>query len=143
MRIASLLCLLAPAQVAAWEFRTDPICTLLHTEAAAEVRVTFDPATALYAVAITRADEAWGPSAQFGIAFEGGAALTIGTSRHVIEGATLSVTDRGFGNVLSGLEFNTQATAFTSQQRVTFSLIGAAEPVQAFRQCASTPAPSV
>ena len=54
--------------------------------------------------------------------------------------ARLTVTDRGFGNVLDGLQFNEAATAFSGDTAVTVPLAGASEPVQAFRDCAPMPA---
>lgn len=43
------------------------------------------------------------------------------------------MTDRGFGNVLDGLEFNETATALLGDQAVVLSLEGAAPAVQSFR----------
>lgn len=61
----------------------------------------------------------------------------ISTNRHTLsnDDATLTVTDRGFGNVLDGLEFNETATALLGEQAVVLSLEGAASAVQAFRAC--------
>lgn len=101
--------------------------------------ITYDPATALYALALTLDGAHWAPSPHFGMAFSGGAALTIGTAQHRIDGPRLTVSDTGFGNVLGGLEFNSTVRAFTAQDAAEFSLEGAAAPVQAFRACAQTP----
>ena len=79
----------------------------------------------------------WDQSATFGMSFQGGAALTIGTDRHRIDGATLSVTDRGFGNVLKVLEFNADAIAFTEGRAISFSLADAPYAIQKFRACAA------
>ena len=116
-----------------------PICTLSHSEDSAEVTVTYDPATALYAIAVTTAT-GWPDAPAFSIRFDGARPLTISTTRHSISGQTLTVTDRGFGNVLGGLEFNSSATAFTQAAEVTVSLDGAASPVQQFRACTKAPA---
>ncbi|MCT8161417.1 excinuclease ABC subunit B [Pseudoruegeria sp. SHC-113] len=131
-----LALLLLPTQTLAWEFTPRPICTLSHDSEAARMTVVFDPAVPVYRLDVTLKSAPWAASPTFGMAFEGGRAITIGTDRHSVEGQTLSVSDRGFGNVLDGLEFNTRATAFTGSQGVAVSLDGAAAPVRAFRACA-------
>ena len=137
MRILILSALLTtPAH--AWEFSPTPICTLTHIEAAAEVAVTYDHATRLYAIAVTSAD-GWPSAPAFSIRFDGAQPNTISTSRHQTTQNTLTVSDVGFGNVLDGLEFNTTATAFTQTAAVTVSLAGAAPEVQKFRACATAP----
>ncbi|MEP0147550.1 hypothetical protein [Tateyamaria sp.] len=127
-----LLFLASPA--AAWEFTPTPICTLTHTEASADVAVTYDHATGLYAIAVT-SPSGWPASPAFSIRFDGPRSNIISTERHQTDGPTLTVSDAGFGNVLDGLEFNSTATAFTQTSAVTVSLDGAAEPVQQFRAC--------
>ena len=122
----------------AWEFSATPVCTLSHTEASASVAVTFDHATSLYAIAITRPG-GWPDAPAFSMRFDGDRPNTISTQNHRTDGQTLSVTDSGFGNVLDGLEFNTSATAFTQTADATVTLNGAAEPVQQFRACAEAP----
>jgi hypothetical protein len=49
------------------------------------------------------------------------------------------VSDRGFGNVLDGLEFNQVALAATGDRVVSIDLDGAAPEVAAFRACITTP----
>ncbi|MEM6758599.1 MAG: hypothetical protein AAF601_03885 [Pseudomonadota bacterium] len=132
----ALLLLCGPAY--AWEFSPTPICTLSHSEGATQMVVTYDHATALYAVAVTTPD-GWPDAPAFSIRFDGPQANVISTRRHVVAGNTLTVTDSGFGNVLDGLEFNLSATAFTQTAAAEVSLEGAAEPVQAFRGCVKTP----
>ncbi|MEO0744032.1 MAG: hypothetical protein AAFY49_01670 [Pseudomonadota bacterium] len=134
MRVATLLLLAAPAH--AWEFSPTPICTLTHAEGTADMTVTYDHATQLYAIAVTSA-EGWPGAPAFSIRFDGAQPNTISTTRHSTDANTLTVTDSGFGNVLDGLEFNSTATAFTQTAAVTMSLDGAAGPVQQFRACAS------
>ncbi|MEO0765014.1 MAG: hypothetical protein AAFY75_03265 [Pseudomonadota bacterium] len=131
-----LLLLASPA--AAWEFNPTPICTLTHAEAGADVAVTYDHTTALYAIAVT-SPNGWPASPAFSIRFDGPRAGTISTQRHQTDGPTLTVSDTGFGNVLDGLEFNATATAFTQTSAVTVSLEGAAGPVQQFRACTQAP----
>ena len=137
-----VLFLLFPIPALAWEFAPDPICTLFHQSPSAQITVTFDPEPSQYQLAITLDARNWDPAPSFGMSFEGGQALTIGTDRQLIEGNTLSVADSGFGNVLNGLQFNQKVTAFTPDLAVVFSLAGAAEPVKQFRAC-TNPAPAL
>jgi hypothetical protein len=107
----------------------------------ASVRVTHDPRLAEpYAIAIT-GPAAWSDGGNFSIVFEGARWLTISTDRQRLSdnGRTLTVTDRGFGNVLNGLEFNQSATARLGETAIPFPLAGAAPEVQAFRACALAP----
>lgn len=139
LALALALCPALPA--AAWDFTPLPVCTLTHATATATVRLTHDPAQPEpYAIAVTRA-AGWPAGAVFAIRFDGGRALTIQTTRHVLSdgGRRLTVTDRGFGNVLDGLEFNATATALTGPAAEVLDLDGAAEPVRAFRACATAP----
>ncbi|WP_147107307.1 hypothetical protein [Tateyamaria sp. syn59] len=137
MRYLTAFALLAsPAH--AWDFSPSPICTLSHQEEAAEITVTYDHATRLYAIAVTNTD-GWPSAPAFSIRFDGAQPNTISTTRHITTGQTLTVTDAGFGNVLDGLEFNSTATAFTQTAAVTVSLTGAAPEVQKFRACTATP----
>lgn len=126
----------APAR--AWDFMPLPVCTLSHATPGADVTVTYDPATALYAITLTRRAAPWAAAPVFAIRFEGGRALTISTDRHQrsADGRALTVTDTGFGNVLNGLEFNRTATAETGDSAEVLPLDGAAPAVQAFRACA-------
>lgn len=142
MRCAlTLVLIIAAAPAAAWEFSALPVCTLSHETPEASVAVTYDPRRDQpYAITITLA-QPWPEGPLFGIRYDGGRAQTITTDRHVLSdgGRTLTVTDRGFGNVLDGLEFNTTATAATGDRAVTLPLDGAAPEVAAFRACAAAP----
>lgn len=138
MRIAALILCLAAAPASAWEFTAVPVCTLSHDTGEAQVTVTYDPREAQpYAIRVTLGDGAWGDGPLFGIRFDGARPLVITTDRQVVSdgGATLTVTDRGFGNVLDGIEFNATATAATADRSVAIPLDGAAEPMQEFRAC--------
>ncbi len=126
-----------PGAAVAWEFTPEPICTLTHSNAQADVKITFDAAQPLYTLTITLKDGVWAPSPGFGMTFVGPMGLSISTGAHQISGNSLTVSDSGFGNVLNGLEFNTVATSFTASQSVDMSLQTAAEPVRAFRACPS------
>lgn len=136
MRTALLLtCLASPAF--AWDTRIDGgLCILEHSAPALDLVMTYDPTGPLYTIALRR-DEAWPEGAVFSMVFEGGAALTISTSRHVLDdgGQTLSVSDTGFGNVLDGLAFNEVARARVAEADISFDLDGAAPAIQAFRTC--------
>lgn len=136
--IRALALLLIATPVGAWEFSATPICTLSHEEAETQISVTYDHATALYAIALTTPD-GWPDSPVFSIRFDGPRSNVISTPRHNVSGDTLTVRDTGFGNVLDGLEFNQSATAFTDTAARSVSLEGAGEPVQAFRACTKSP----
>ena len=120
----------------AWEFTPTPICTLTHIAQEVEVVVTYDPALPEYTITLTTPDP-WPDAPQFGLAFIGPRALSIGTDRHVLsdDRRSLSVTDTGFGNVLDGLQFNTAVTGASGAASVTFDLTDAASAVAAFREC--------
>lgn len=129
---------LTAAPALAWEARPGPVCELVHDGKTAAVRVTYDPAIPEYAIAITP-DRPWRKGPIFAMRFDGPRSNLITTGRHVISGggATLTVTDKGFGNVLNGLEFNHTATALLGEQAVSVSLDGAGPAVRDFRACAS------
>ncbi len=120
----------------AWEANSGRICELVHAGEQADVRVTYDPAIAEYAIEITP-QSFWFTGPEFAIRFVGPRGLTISTRRHEITGggATLTVRDRGFGNVLDGIEFNRTASAILGDQVVTIDLDGAAPAVREFRAC--------
>lgn len=137
MRTALALIMLLAGPAGAWEFSPDPVCTLSHDGAEGSVTVTWDPGRAEpYAITVTRAGP-WPEGPVFAMRFDGPRAIAIQTDRHAIseDGGALTVTDRGFGNVLDGLEFNGRATAMLGGAEAGFSLDGAAGPVRAFRAC--------
>lgn len=134
-----LLASLAPAQ--AWQAGVeDGLCTLDHSAAGAEVRLTYDPSLPEYTIAI-RLPDPWPAAELFAMRFEGPQGNMISTGAHVLseDGLTLSVRDRGFGNVLNGLEFNTFALAAAGDRVVWLNLAGAAPEVAAFRACIAAP----
>jgi len=124
----------------AWEFSPLPICPPPHTRPAAAVTVTYDPGTLDYAITLRR-PAPWPIAPSFAIQFDGPRPLTITTGRHQLSeaGRALTVTDKGFGNVLNGLAGNRMATAITGDAALTFPLQGAAPKVQAFRDCLTAP----
>lgn len=128
--------LLAVTPALAWEAGSGRVCELTHDGATAHVRVTFDPAAGEYAIEITP-DRPWSPAPLFAIQFAGPRNLVITTTRHEISagGASVTVTDRGFGNVLDGLEFNHTAIALLGDQVVVIGLDRAGPAVRAFRAC--------
>lgn len=140
MRFILILTLL-PLPAFAWEFSPDPICTLSHQTGDAEIIVTYDASLPEYAVHITRQNGTWDAAPSFRMAFGGGREVEIGTTRHSLstDGTTLSVRDRGFGNVLDGLEFNENVVSTSGGTSVIANLTDAAPAVQAFRACPTEP----
>jgi hypothetical protein len=137
MRMILLALSLLASPAAAWEFTPVPICTMFHEGAEMAVTVTYDPALQEYAIHLSR-EGGWPEAGVFALRFEGPRGLTISTDRHQInpdDPRTLTVRDRGFGNVLDGMTFNTQAVAVIGGVEVPISLDGAAPAVDAFRNC--------
>lgn len=138
---AAAILALSTGSSVAWEAGVDGrFCTLDHTEGDMAVRLTYDPSVPLYTIAI-RTAEPWDVAPQFAMTFEGPRPNTIRTDRQVLapDLRTLSVSDRGFGNVLDGLQFNTIARASSGTTTVSLSLDGAADEVEAFRACGEVP----
>lgn len=137
--LALILTLLA-AQAQAWEASTDgALCVLSHDGALLDIRLTYDPGLPRYTITLTRDGTPWPEAPVFALRFDGPRPNLITTDRHVTDGTTLSVADRGFGNVLDGLQFNETATALTGGAAVDFSLAGAAPAVLDFRACVLVP----
>ena len=137
MRILTALTLLV-SPASAWDFTPEPICTMWHTTASAEVVVTFDPGRSLpYTITVALNDTAWPALSPYGIRFDGPRGLTISTDRHAIseDQTTIIVSDTGFDNVLNGLEWNFVATPYLGNQAVAIPLADAAPVVQKFRDC--------
>lgn len=135
----AVLIALLPATAPAWDFSPTPVCTLRHAEGDATVTVTHDPSrTDPFAIALTL-PAPWPDTPVFAIRFDGARPLEISTSRHGLsdDRRTLTVTDKGFGNVLNGLEFNVTATALAQDVAQVFSLAGAPPEVREFRACAA------
>lgn len=140
MRILiACLCLFASTGLA-WDFTPKPVCTLSWESNESSVVVTYYPDVAEYAITLRRAAP-WPDEPIFAIRFEGARGLAISTSRHRLSegGRALTVTDRGFGNVLDGLQYNDTATALTGSAALPIPLQGAAPAVEAFRDCAQAP----
>jgi hypothetical protein len=130
---------LGPAH--AWQAGVEgALCTIDHSGAEAEVRLTYDPSLPEYTIAI-RVAEPWPEAAVFAMRFDGPQGRMISTGRHSLsgDGLTLSVSDRGFGNVLDGLEFNEVALAASGETVIAIDLEGAAPEVAAFRACITAP----
>jgi hypothetical protein len=132
--IAVLVVLASPAQ--AWEFTPGPPYILSHDTGAAQVKLTYDPIQPLYTITVTRPTP-WPDEPIFKMHFEGPHWSEIGTGRHILSDDQRSVTvmDRGFGNVLDGLENNHTAHAILGGDEAVFPLDGAADPVRKFRAC--------
>jgi hypothetical protein len=139
MRALLLLAVLTtPAH--GWEAASEgALCTLTHTETDLHIRLTYDPGPPEYAIILTRAGTPWPVAPVFALQFTGDRPNLITTDRHVIDGFSLSVTDRGFGNVLDGLQFNRTATALTGDAAIPVPLTDAAPAVAAFRACTDAP----
>jgi hypothetical protein len=137
--LITCLCLVASPGWA-WDFTPTPICTLSWENEDSSVVVTYDPRGPEYAITLRRAMP-WPQEPIFAIQFQGAQGLTISTSRHRLSegGRALTVTDRGFGNVLDGLQYNDEATALTGSAALPVPLNGAAPAVEAFRDCAQAP----
>lgn len=135
MRVIAFMLLASPA--AAWDFAPGIPCVLTHTTATETIRLTYDPTQPLYTLTIS-GQNPWPQNTVFSMRFDGPSGLVISTDKHRIssDGLSLSVSDTGFGNVLDGLQFNHTATALIGNAQATFPLVGAAEPVAAFRTCA-------
>ena len=138
MRLLALLAVL-PCPALAWDFSPVPICTLSHQTPDAEITITFDPAVPEYALFLTRHTGPWPDSDTFTIQFLGGQELAIGTTRQTIspDGRTLSVRDRGFGNVLDGIGQNTSLEAILGDTTVRIGTEDAGPALAAFRDCPS------
>lgn len=145
MRIRTALlsaALILPTAAAAWEAGVDGrLCTLDHADTQTEVRLTYDPAGPEYTIAIRRTAP-WPEAPVFAMKFIGGQGNRIATTRHTLseDRRTLTVVDRGFGNVLNGLASNLRAVAESGEASVLIDLTGAAPEVEAFRACGTAPA---
>lgn len=135
------ICMLAIGPAFGWEAGVEGrLCTLSHSDENGDVRLTFDPSIPLYTITLTAPDP-WPVAPFFSMVFDGGSPNIIRTERHVLspDRYSLSVSDRGFGNVLDGLQFNATASGISGPAVVTLSLEGAADEVSAFRNCGTAP----
>lgn len=139
-RLARLLALAAVCSAGpamSWEFQSSAICTLSHSAIDGDLEITFDGRLEEpYRLTLTRS-ERWIRGEIFVLQFGGARPGTLTTERHRIRdnGLSLSVTDKGFDNVLNGLEFNLAAFAFMGSHVFAISLNGAAPEVRKFREC--------
>lgn len=135
-----VLCLVIATPAAGWEFTPGLPCLLTHEAEGVQVQLTHDPTGPLYSITIRR-DSPWPAGDVFSMRFEGTGGLSISTDRHMLgtDRRAVTVTDRGFGNVLNGLQFNDSATAMLGGASVTVSLRDAAGPVADFRLCRAAP----
>ncbi|MEO0485946.1 MAG: hypothetical protein AAF092_08545 [Pseudomonadota bacterium] len=134
-----IACLFFASPAAAWDFMPGLPCLLTHSDPALDIALTHDPTQPLYTIALTR-DAPWPEGESFSLAFANG--ITISTPFHALtnDGRTVTVADRGFGNVIIGLMSGGIATAILGPEAVPFSAIGAAEPTRAFAACTPPPA---
>jgi hypothetical protein len=142
MRLILLLALLQfchTGQAQAWTFTPGLICRLSHETQDAAIALTYDPSGPLYSLTISRAEPL--PKVEpFVMRFNGPAGRVISTNNHSFNTDQTAVTaqDKGFGNVLDGLQFNDTAEAILGTTTLTFPLQGAADPVAQFRACEVT-----
>lgn len=137
---AVLLCAFGSA-AQAWEFTPGTPCILTHETDSLAIELTYDPGAPLYTISLTQTI-AFVSAPLFTMQFGSQLPITISTDQHVLsnEGRTLTVTDRGFGNVLNGLQFNSAAIAALGPQSFNIPLLEAADPVAQFRACDVVPA---
>ena len=101
------------------------------------MEVVHDPRRALpYSIEVT-SNEPWVAAPVFAMRFDGPGQMTISTNRHMLsdDATSLTVMDRGFGNVLAGLEKNFVAMAVLGDFAITIPLDGAPPEVAKFRSC--------
>ena len=136
--LIALMLMATPA--AAWEFTPGLPCLLNYADDTIAVELTHDPTQPQFSITLTRTTP-WPKADVFSLRFNGPAQLTISTTRHVLSNQDLSLTviDRGFGNVLTGLAANQTATALLGTVAAEFSLSGAREPVADFAACSVDP----
>ncbi len=135
---AALALLLAAAPALAWEFTPGPPCRLDHAEGSLAVSLTHDPGPPRFSITY-RSPDPLPRAPTFAIRFEGAAPLTITTDRHTYgpEGRSLTVSDRGFGNLLRGMAGNGRMVALLGERTLPLSLAGAAPQVRPFVECAA------
>lgn len=140
-KILTLLALALPLPATAWEASSEAgLCLLRHQEPGHTVELTFDPSGPLYTITLS-GEEAWPEASVFAMQFNGPRPIFIQTGAQVLSAdrRALTVADRGFGNVLDGLQFNRTARASLGTREVQISLDGAAPAVEAFRTCGTAP----
>jgi hypothetical protein len=115
----------------AWEFSTEPICTVTDAGSQTALKLTYDGT--IYTLHLTHSD-GWASADIFAIRFAPNGPF-IQTTRHQINGTTLSVADTGFGNVLTGLQINQTAQAMLGETIRDITLEGAFKPVEKFKSC--------
>lgn len=137
--IACLLALCA-TPAAAWDVSLGPICVLEDQQPEVAVTLTHDPEGPIYSITITTPTP-WPEGPVFSITFVGDNPLRITTNQHVLsdDNRAVTVVDRGFGNVLNGMEFNETAIASLAGREVPFDLSAVDAPMQPFRTCTPQP----
>jgi hypothetical protein len=128
---SGLAILVAATASEAWEFTSQPICTLSDSGGETQIEITYDGQ--IYTLRLDHPD-GWPQGQIFSMRFSPVGPF-ISTDRHRIIGTVLEVTDTGFGNVLDGLQFNGNATALLGDVAREIRLDDASEPVADFRAC--------
>jgi len=144
LRALTFMTLLAAQPALAWDVRLGSICVLEDQQTDVAVTLTHDPEGPLYSITITTPTP-WPDGPVFAIAFLGDTPLRITTNQHVLSNdrRAITVVDRGFGNVLNGMEFNTTAVASLGGRDVSFDLQTVDDPMQPFRTCTPQPVASL
>lgn len=135
MRYLILALFLAAPPLHAWEFTPGAPCRVDHSLPGLDIALTHDPAVPEWTITLTR-EAPWPEVGFFRMAFANGIVIT--TDRQTLSdgGRTLSVADRGFGNVIAGLSSLPAAEARVGETAVRFSTEGAAAPLQKLTDCA-------
>jgi hypothetical protein len=133
--VAALFVSLA-APAAAWTFTPGLPCRLTHATPEVEVVLTYDPRVPLYTITLTR-PQPWPEAPVFSMTYRGPFGRRIVTDQHELGngGRSLTVTDRGFGNVIEGLVQDNAFIAQAGDTAVSVPLAGAAGPAAAFAKC--------
>ncbi|MEM1301161.1 MAG: hypothetical protein AAGH17_01155 [Pseudomonadota bacterium] len=140
MRVFAILLSLLASPSTAWDVTTGAICVLEDQQSGVAVTLTYDPEGPLYSITVTTPTP-WADGPVFAIAFLGANPLQITTNQHVLseDKRAVTVVDRGFDNVLNGMEFNTTAIASLAGREVAFDLQAVDDPMQPFKNCAPQP----
>ena len=131
LRAALIIAGLIGSPALAWDFSTSPICTVINRGSDTSLKLTFDGE--LYVLRLSHL-EGWQNAKVFAIRFAPNGPF-IQTTRHQIDGQTLSVSDAGFGNVLKGLQNNQVAQVLLGETVRDIDLSGAYTPFENFKNC--------
>lgn len=137
MRYLTFILTLLSTPASAWDFAATPVCTLSRQGDDLGVTLTYDPMLPEYVLTLSLPDGTWPQGPVFAMTFANWRPAMIQTDQHQLSGnrRQLSVRDRGFGNVLDGLEYGDATQANTGGMTVSINTTGISGAMQAFRQC--------